>query len=169
MSQRAKRGLLFIGLVLTPFIVGLLFTFELLKIYFPTNMAEQPSIGYQEGPRLLPPEGSVAIMSETIVLDSLPANPIPADEVSLQRGIILYSIHCSLCHGTDGKGDGPIAKFYERQPPSDLTAFYITIMFDGNLYQTISQGFGQMPGLSENLTARERWDVINYLRTLEEK
>jgi len=169
MSQRAKRGLLFIGLILTPFIVGLLFTFELLKINFPTNMAEQPSIGYQEGPRLLPPEGSVAIMSETIVLDSLPANPIQADDVSLQRGKILYSIHCSLCHGTDGKGDGPIAKFYEKQPPSDLTASYIAFMFDGNLYQTISQGFGQMPGLSENLTARERWDVINYLRTLEEK
>jgi hypothetical protein len=50
-----------------------------------------------------------------------------------------------------------------------LTAAYIASIFDGALYRTISQGFGQMPGLSENLTPRERWDVINYLRTLEEE
>jgi len=158
-----------IGLVLFPFIIGLLFTFELLKINFPTNMADQPSIGYQEGPRLLPPEGAVPIAAEPIVLDALPVNPIQADSVSLQRGEILYSIHCALCHGINGQGDGPIAQYYEKQSPSDLTASYVAFMFDGNLYRTISQGVGQMPGLSENLTPRERWDVINYLRTLEEK
>jgi mono/diheme cytochrome c family protein len=169
MSRRAKRGLLIIGLVLFPFFIGLLFTFELLKIDFPTDMADQPSIGYQEGPRGLPPEGSVPVGAAPIALDTLPTNPIPADYVSLQRGEILYSIHCLLCHGADGKGEGPIAKYYEKQPPSDLTASYIAFMFDGNLYRTIGQGFGQMPGLSENLTPRERWDVINYLRTLEEE
>lgn len=169
MSRRTKRGLIFIALVLSPFIIGLLFTFELLKINFPTDMADQPSIGYQEGPRLLPPVGAVSLHAEPIVLDTLPTNPIPLDSVSLQRGEILYSLHCSLCHGDTGQGDGPISIYYEKQPPSDLTAPHITFMFDGNLYRTISQGFGQMPGLSENLTPRERWDVINYLRILEEK
>ena len=168
MSRRAKRGLIFIGLVLSPFIIGILFTYELVKINFPTNMADQPSISYQEGPHLLPPEGSIALQAEPIVLDALPINPIPADDVSLQRGEILFSINCSLCHGIGGKGDGPIAKYYSKQPPSDLTASYITFLFDGNIYRTISQGFGQMPSFSENLTPRERWDVINYLRTLEE-
>jgi len=168
MSRRAKRGLIIIGLVLFPFIIGLLFTFELLKLNFPTNMADQPSIGYQEGPRLLPPGDAVPVAAEPIVLDTLLINPIQADFVSLQRGEILFSIHCTLCHGISGKGDGPIAKYYEKQPPSDLTATYIVFMFDGNLYRTISRGFGEMPGLSENLTPRERWDVINYLRTLEE-
>jgi mono/diheme cytochrome c family protein len=169
MSKRAKRGLMLIGIVLSPFIVGLLFTFELVKINFPTDMAEQPSISYQEGPRLLPPDGSVPVQAEPIVLDALPINPIPADAVSLQRGEILYSIHCSLCHGISGQGDGPIATYYKKGAPSDLTASYIAFMFDGTLYRTISQGYVQMPGLSENLTPRERWDVINYLRTLEEK
>jgi len=169
MSKRAKRGLMLIGIVLSPFIVGLLFTFELVKINFPTDMAEQPSVGYQDGPRLLPPNESVPVQAELIVLDALPINPIPADAVSLQRGEILYSIHCSLCHGMSGQGDGPIATYYDKQSPSDLSAPHVAFMFDGILYRTISQGFGQMPGLSENLTPRERWDVINYLRTLEEK
>ncbi len=169
MSRRTKRGLIIIGLVLSPFIILLLFTYELLKIDFPTDMADQPSISYQEGPRLLPPDGSISVQAEPIVLDTLPINPIPADAVSLQRGEILYSIHCSLCHGISGQGDGPIAKYYDKQSPSDLTATYIAFMFDGALYRTISQGFGQMPRLSENLTPRERWDVINHLRTLEER
>ncbi len=168
MSIRAKRGLIFIGLVLLPFVIGLLFTYEIIKIDFPTDMADQPWVSYQEGPRLLPPEDSVSLQSEPLVLDSLPTNPIPADEVSLQRGEILYSIHCSICHGIGGHGDGPIAEYYKESPPTDLTATYIAFLFDGGLYRTISQGFGQMPGLSENLTPRERWDVINYLRTLED-
>lgn len=168
MSRRAKRGLMLIGLVLAPFIIGLLFTFELWKINFPTNMADQPSINYQESSRGMPPDGSISYDAEVIVLDSLPVNPVPADSVSLQRGEILYSIHCSLCHGPDGSGDGSLAKYYSENPPTDLTAAYVAFIFDGALYRTLTQGIGQMPGLSENLTPRERWDVINYLRTLEE-
>jgi hypothetical protein len=50
--------------------------------------------------------------------------------------------------------------------PQNLTAAQITGEFDGSVYLTIVQGFGQMPMLSENLTPRERWDVINFVRTL---
>lgn len=168
MSERAWRGLIFIGLVLLPFIVGPLLTFEIIKIEFPTNMADQPSVGYQEGPRLLPPEESVPITGKTIVLDTLPVNPILADETSIQRGQILYSIYCALCHGDNGQGDGPLAKYYEERPIRALTSANITGQFDGQLFRTISEGFSRMPPQAEALSPRERWDVINYLRTLTE-
>ena len=42
----------------------------------------------------------------------------------------------------------------------------ITAEFDGSVYLTIVQGFGQMLSLAEDLTVRERWDVVNYVRTL---
>jgi hypothetical protein len=61
MNPRLRRGLVIIGLVLTPFVVGLLFTYEVIKIPVPTDMADQPSIDYQEGPRRLPPDGAVPI------------------------------------------------------------------------------------------------------------
>ena len=35
-------------------------------------------------------------------------------------GSILYLRHCASCHGTDGKGDGPVASGLVRRP-SDLT------------------------------------------------
>ncbi len=168
MSERAWRGLIFIGLVLLPFIVIPLISFEIIKIEFPTDMANQPSVGYQEGPRLLPPERSVPVTGKTIVLDTLPINPIPADETSIVRGQILYSIYCALCHGDAGQADGPMAEYYEERPIRSLTSASITGQFDGQLFRTITEGFSRMPPQAEALSPRERWDVINYLRTLGE-
>ena len=165
MTPRQRRGLVIIGLVLTPFIVGLLLTFEIIKIPFPTDMANQPSFAYQEGPRILPPVGAVPVQGLSVIPEEFPANPVPADEISLQRGEVLYDIHCQVCHGAQGHGDGPLVSYFNRTP-QNLTAEQITGEFDGSVYLTIVQGFGQMPSLAENLTPRERWDVINYLRTL---
>ena len=165
MTSRQRRGLVIIGLVLTPFIIGLLFTFEIIKIPFHTNMANQLSFDYQEGPRLLPPEGAVPVQGQSVIPEQFPENTVASDDVSLQRGAILYSFHCQLCHGSQGHGDGPLAHYFDRTP-QNLTAEQITDEFDGSVYLTILQGFGQMPSLAENLTPRERWDVINYVRTL---
>jgi mono/diheme cytochrome c family protein len=164
-SPRLRRGLLIIGLLLTPFIVGLLFTFELIKIPVPTDMADQVSFGYQEGPRLLPPEGAVPVQGLSVTADEFPVNPVPADDVSLQRGSILFAIQCQLCHGELGHGDGPLANRFDRTP-QNLAAPVVSDEFDGGVYLTITQGFGQMPSLAENLTPRERWDIVNYVRTL---
>lgn len=165
MNPRLKRGLLIIGLVLSPFVAGLLFTYEIIKIPFPTDMDRQPSIDYQESPRRLPPDGSVPIQGLSVIPEEFPANPVPADEVSLQRGEILYAIHCQVCHGAEGHGDGPLAGYFDRTP-QNLTGPQITAEFDGSVYLAIVQGFGQMPALAENLATRERWDIVNYVRIL---
>jgi mono/diheme cytochrome c family protein len=165
MTARQRRGLLIIGLVLAPFVIGLLLTFEVIRIPFPTNMADQISQGYQESPRLLPPDGSVSIQGISVIPEEFPENPVPSDDVSLQRGEILYNLQCRMCHGEDGHGDGPLAHYFARTP-ENLTSAQITAEFDGAVYLTITQGFGEMPSLAENLTPRERWDIVNYVRTL---
>jgi hypothetical protein len=58
-SPRARRGLIILGLLLLPFVLGLLFTYQIIRISFPTDMAESPAIGYQEGPRLTAADGAV--------------------------------------------------------------------------------------------------------------
>ena len=165
MNPRMQRGLLIIAVLLTPFIIGLLCTFEIIKIPFTTDMDNQISINYQEGPRLLPPDGAVPVQGLGIIPEEFPVNPIPADEVSLQRGKILYNIHCQVCHGVQGHGDGPLANYFDRTP-QDLTGSQIAAEFDGAVYLTIIKGFGQMPALFENLTPHETWDVVNFLHTL---
>ena len=165
MNPRLQRGLLIIAVRLTPFIIGLLFTYEILKIPFATDMENQVSIDYQESPRLLPPDGAVPVQGLAVIPEEFPTNPIPADNVSLQRGKILYDIHCQVCHGVQGHGDGPLASYFDRTP-QNLTSSQILAEFDGSVYLTIVNGFGQMPSLSENLTPHESWDVVNYVHTL---
>lgn len=165
MSTRLQRGLIIIGILMVPFFLGLLFTFQVIRTPFPTDMMDSPAVGYQEAPRLSPPENSVPIQGEAVIPEEFPVNPIPADETSLQRGEILYQIHCALCHGDTGRGDGPLAHYFSRTP-EDLGGSKAAAEFDGSVFLAIQQGFGEMPPLSENLTTREMWDVINFTRTL---
>ncbi len=41
-------------------------------------------------------------------------------EEALTRGEFLYRMHCAACHGSDARGDGPVAQEL-RTRPSDLT------------------------------------------------
>lgn len=164
MSRRTRRGLLIIAALLTPFALGLLLTYQVIRIRFPTDMQFSPAIGYQEGPRISPPVGAVALQGEAVIPEEFPNNPVAADGNSIQRGAILYSIHCQLCHGAGGQGDGPLSTYFARTP-ENLVGAKTAAEFDGSVYLVIINGFGEMPALAENLTVQERWDVINYLRT----
>ncbi len=163
-------------IILTFAIVGVLFSiplvllYDVIKVNWRSNMEVQASIKPQEGPRKAAPVDAVSYEAPRIPeTGELPANPVPADPVSLARGQQLYSRHCAVCHGPQGGGDGPVTQFWKpdaEERPANLTEARIGQQTDGALYVTISQGFGVMPPLRENLNVRERWDVVNYVRSL---
>jgi len=167
-----RRIIITLAIMATPFILGLSLTYEVIKVDFPSLMEDQPSITYQEGPRRVPAEGAVPFFGPPALgAEQAPLNPVPADPVSLQRGAILYQMHCSVCHGDTGHGDGPMVEFWREDAdrPADLTEARFATQPDGALYLTISQGFGAMAPLAENLTPRQRWDVVNYVRSLQSR
>jgi mono/diheme cytochrome c family protein len=95
-----------------------------------------------------------------------PENPSVVDEASLTRGAELYAIHCQMCHGVTGEANGPISPFLANRP-ANFTSDVVQSKSDGSFFLTISNGVdGRMPALNENLTVSERWDVVNFLRTL---
>jgi mono/diheme cytochrome c family protein len=77
----------------------------------------------------------------------------------------LFSITCQVCHGPQGNGLSPLAGFFPT-PPADLTGSTVQSLTDAQIYVIITQGFKVMPPMAENLSPTERWDVINYVRTL---
>ena len=147
--------------------VILLFTFDIIKIDWPSFMEIQPSFRQMEDPlpvpaRSIPIDGPIVIPGM-----GAPQNPTVADDASIARGKELYTINCLQCHGATGEGNGPIAAFLINFKPANLTSPVVQSKSDGSIFLTISNGLeGRMPPLNENLLVSERWDVVNYVRTL---
>jgi mono/diheme cytochrome c family protein len=91
-------------------------------------------------------------------------NPSEPTVASLKRGRQAYLEYCALCHGMEGRGDGPIAEA-ARVRPTDLTTA-LGRRTDGYVYATIRNGGAIMPPLGDRLSPSERWDVVNYLRSI---
>ena len=167
-SGYLRRVIMTFALVTIPLALGLLFTYDVIKINWASNMEDQVAIEYQGGPRRSAPAESVRFDGPSELKAGPVENPVPADAISLERGRILFEQNCMLCHGSGGLGDGPITGFWmaEMRRPANLTEARIATMSGSSLYITISQGFGTMPPLRENLNVRERWDVVNYVKDL---
>ena len=146
--------------------VILLFTFDIIKIEWPSFMEIQPSYRPMENP-LPVPERSIPIEGAVAIPGMLPPeNPVAADEDSIARGAELYDIHCKMCHGATAEGNGPIAPFLANKP-ANLTSPIVQSKSDGSIFLTITNGVeNKMPPLNENLIVPERWDLVNFVRTL---
>ena len=92
-------------------------------------------------------------------------NPIPPDAHSIATGRVVYQKQCQSCHGPSGKGDGPGATDL-KVGPSDLSDSSLWNESDGELFWKISEGKKPMPTFSRLLTVEQRWNVVNYIRTL---
>ena len=95
-------------------------------------------------------------------------NPISPSAASIADGKAIYEQHCVECHGSSGKGDGPEGLTLNPRP-ADLTYHAQPgVHTDGQLFDWITNGFpgSAMPAFGQKLTDRERWDLVNYIRTL---
>jgi len=153
------------GAVVVAGILILLFVYEVIKIPFPTNMAHQASVAFLQGPRRAAPPAAIPVQGPVLIADEPASQPVPADDASLQRGGVLFGINCAICHGADGRGNGTLSGFFSPRP-ADLTGEDVQGLADADIFLVISQGRGPMPSLAENLNAAQRWDVLNFVRTL---
>src|SRR5512145_3494511 len=76
--------------------------------------------------------------------------------------------NCVPCHGASGKGDGPAAAALPPPKPADWTSSKVAAESDGELFWKISNGRGAMPPW-KHLPDNDRWDIVNYIRTLQKK
>jgi mono/diheme cytochrome c family protein len=147
------------------FVAGGLLAYDVIRIPFPTNMVYQESTGNEGAPRLAAPAESVPVQGPVLIADQPASQPVPADTASLQRGHVLYNIHCALCHDDKGTGAGRLSGFFKPQP-ANLSAAQAQDLTDQQIFVVITNGFGVMPSLHEDLLPAQRWDVINWVRTL---
>ena len=114
------------------------------KIQVFTEMHYQPSYRAQEGPRLMPPEGSVPITGAEVLYTSVEeykSLPNPGGDANVGAG--LFAINCMVCHGERMDGQGMVMIVPKETPdmaPADLMGEITTDRPDGELYGIISFG-----------------------------
>lgn len=142
------------------------------------DMVDQPSEKPQEsvappGPGSVPVDGGELVPQplNDLQFDEMKEaaaaleNPVPADAESIARGKEFFDINCTVCHGVEGRGDGPVGLKFVQKAPVDLNDAYTQDQADGQLYFTLTRGRALMPFYRDALSPSERWDVINYLRS----
>lgn len=105
--------------------------------------------------------------------DWVTAMPVATDEDLLRRGRERYEIYCATCHGLAGDGDGLVTlRALELEQgtwvrPTSLHADAVREQPVGQLYNTIANGIRKMPGYASQISVRDRWAIVAYLRALQ--
>ncbi len=92
--------------------------------------------------------------------------PFPVTEEVLTRGRERFNIYCAPCHSRVGDGNGMVPQRGYRHPPSyhqdRLRKAPLGYFFD-----VMTNGFGAMPDYSMQITPRDRWNIVAYIRALQ--
>jgi mono/diheme cytochrome c family protein len=93
-------------------------------------------------------------------------SPVPVTLALVQRGRQRYDIYCSPCHGVAGDGDGMIVKRGYKQP----TSYHDPRLRNeraGYFFDVMTRGFGQMPDYAAQVSPKDRWAIVAYIRALQ--
>src|SRR6185312_1019285 len=108
--------------------------------------------------------------------------PFVVDQKLLARGQNRFNIYCTPCHGYDGRGQGMViqrvkqiqegagqagARNLVEAPQADGKGGVVVQMPNGQLFNTISNGFQTMQGYAAQIPAGDRWAIVAYVRALE--
>ena len=95
-------------------------------------------------------------------------NPVAANESSLAAGGKIFLKTCATCHGKTGDGDGP-AVIQLNIHPAKLSDPKLATEPDGALFWKITTGKKPMPSYGKRISETDRWNLVNYVRTLSKR
>jgi mono/diheme cytochrome c family protein len=132
-----------------------------------TNKSANPSTASQPAPAV-PQDPSKGTWNLPPDADKT-KNPVEATEESIAKGKELYMTrkgNCVFCHGETGSGNKENLPRL-RRVPADLSDYTrMPKLSDGEIFWKITKGIpGIMPS-REMLTEEERWQLVNFVRTL---
>ncbi len=95
-------------------------------------------------------------------------NPREANDASIEAGKAAFGQFCQACHGEGGAGDGTMIAMLRIENMPDFTdAATLGEQSDGALFFKIgNKGENKMPAFAARVTEEQRWDIVNFLRTL---
>jgi mono/diheme cytochrome c family protein len=148
------------------------------------RMIEQDKrLAYEEDPVLpkgmamqQPPDGTLpvsAIPGDPLLTTGVAGGrwaeriPMRVDRLLLEEGRKRFDVLCGTCHGVLGDGNSLVADKMALRRPTNLLEANIRSYVPGRIFQTIREGYGLMPSYAVQLSVRETWSVVAYLRALQ--
>lgn len=95
-------------------------------------------------------------------------NPIKMSPESVARGQAVFNEFCTGCHGLRADGRGPQALNLIPKPQNLRNKSFVDYLDDERVFSAISGGVRgtSMPAFEMMLSSNQRWDVINFIRSL---
>ncbi len=95
-------------------------------------------------------------------------NPFKGDQMVIQKGAKLYTQYCAICHGDKGKGNG-LAGMSLNPKPTNFQTEKFQKQSDGAIFWKLTSGKPPMAPYKDILKDDQRWELVNYVRTLKKK
>ncbi len=181
------RNLLFAGIFLLVLFVAANLSAKSTLFNLITDMFNQISIKPQEkgnmnafvvgavtvdGSEIEDPNDRFSRIIKDIISETATINPIKPDAASLADGQRKFDTFCAVCHGTNREIN---AEGFAKTKVNELgmiapAVITLTPFFsDGYIYHKAKYGGSVMPVMGYAVTARERWNIVNYIRELEKQ
>lgn len=95
-------------------------------------------------------------------------NPVLASAEAIAKGKKVYTTFCIGCHGERGNGDGNLytSHLYPLKPRT-LSTGNATKLKDGEIFHSITLGFGSMGAHGSQIKPEDRWSLVLYIRNLQ--
>jgi mono/diheme cytochrome c family protein len=98
--------------------------------------------------------------------DDLDYFPIAITKDVIERGQQRFDVFCSPCHGRVGNGLGMIVQRGMKQPPS-YHVDRLRKARPGHFFDVITNGYGAMYNYAAQISPRDRWAIVAYIRALQ--
>ena len=93
-------------------------------------------------------------------------SPLVTNQTNIEAGQRVYEAMCTQCHGVEGKGDGALSvNGHIAGIPSYTDK--LKDLPEGKMYHTLTWGKGLMGSHASQLSQRQRWEVIEYIKVLQ--
>jgi mono/diheme cytochrome c family protein len=138
------------------------------KIFY-NNMPPSGTMKRGELPPYTVPNDSNGLLN----LSAAVKNPLPelSKEDSLEAGR-LFNINCAVCHGAKAEANGPVAAKIGGVKSIIAAATgtaVIPAFSDGRIFYVMTYGQGNMGSYASQLTRKQRWMIVHYIRSLQPK
>jgi len=94
-------------------------------------------------------------------------NPYDSTANIVADGKLAYEIYCGHCHGSKGKGDGPVAVVAPLLAVANLTSDNLLNISEGHIFHVITYGAGLMGAHGSQVSQSDRWKIAKYIKTLQ--